>query len=100
MLEKVKKALRVATDAFDDELLDLIASAVADIRVIGAVFTADEIKTEGEVTDYDIPDPLIRQAVITYCKMNFGQPDNYAQLEKSYWEQKAQLRENSDYGPK
>lgn len=83
MLEKVKMALRITTDAFNDELNDLIASALADLHLIGIV----GIET----------DPLIRRAVITYCRMNFGAPEDYDKLKASYDEQKAQLQIASRY---
>lgn len=78
MLAKVKKALRMVTDAYDDELNDLIESALADLGVAG-------------VTNNNTYDPLVRKAVITYVMCNFGQPDEYDRLKASYDEQKAQL---------
>ena len=78
LLAKVKVALRIVTDAFDDELTDLINAALLDMHVAG-------------VTDAEMTDALIIRAVITYCKMNFGEPDQYDQLKRSYDEQKAQL---------
>lgn len=78
MLAKVKKALRMVTDAYDDELNDLIESALADLGVAG-------------VSNMNTFDPLVRKAVITYVMCNFGQPDEYDRLKASYDEQKAQL---------
>ena len=78
MLERVKMALRISTAAFDSEISDLIKAAEADLGVAG-------------VTMVDESDPLISRAVITYCKMNFGEPDQYDRLKESYDEQKAQL---------
>lgn len=78
MLDAVKLALRIVTDAFDDELTDLIAAALLDLRLAG-------------VTNTDTDDALVRRAVVTYVKMNFGQPDEYDRLKKSYDEQKAQM---------
>ena len=78
MLAKVKKALRMVTDAYDDELNDLIESALADLGVAG-------------VTNNNTYDPLVRKAVITYVMCNFGQPGEYDRLKASYDEQKAQL---------
>ena len=77
-LDKVKMALRISTDAFDDELTDLIESAKADLGIAGVVVpeTLDEICT---------------RAIITYCKMSFGLPEDYDRLKMSYDEQKAQL---------
>lgn len=78
ILAAVRKALRVTTDAFDDELAELIEAGQADIRLAGVV-------------NLDTDDPLVRRAVITYCRLNFGQPDDYDRLKASYNEQKAQM---------
>ena len=78
MLDDVKLALRITTNAFDRELSGLISAGVADLGVAG-------------VTEDDTSDPLVNLAVTTYCKMHFGQPDEYDRLKRSYDEQKAQL---------
>lgn len=98
MLAKVKLAKRISTTVFDSELLDLIAAAIADIRHAGVEFEVTEVKADGTVTDYSITDPLISRAVVTYCVMNFGDPENYDRLKASYDEQKGQLRESFAYG--
>ncbi len=77
-LQAVKLALRIVTDAFDSELNDLIAAALIDLRQAG-------------ITNADETDPMIRRAIVTFCKLNFGQPDEYDRLKRSYDEQKAQL---------
>lgn len=78
MLQAVKLALRITTDAFDSELNDLIGAALIDLNQAG-------------VSNVDTTDPMIKRAVITFCKLNFGQPDDYDRLKKAYDEQKAQL---------
>ena len=78
MLEKVKLALRITTDAFDPELLDLIEAAKIDLGIAGVVVTPAD-------------DPILARAIVTYCKMHFGEPDQYDRLKASYDEQKAQL---------
>lgn len=83
MLNKVKTALRIATDRFDNEIGDLIESAKADLGIVAEIVNED--------------DALTRQAIITYCRLHFGQPDDYDRLERSYNEQKAQLRANPNY---
>ena len=98
MLAKVKLAKRISTTVFDSELLDLIAAAIADLKLIGIKFDVSEVKTQGAVTDYTVADPLISRAIVTYCVMNFGSPDDYDRLKASYDEQKGQLRETSGYG--
>ena len=98
MLAKVKLAKRISTTVFDSELLDLIAAAIADLKLIGIEFDVTEVKNQGVVTDYTITDPLISRAITTYVVMNFGSPDDYDRLKESYDEQKGQLRETSGYG--
>lgn len=99
MLRKVKLAKRISTDVFDAELLDLIAAGMADLRLIGIEFTSVEVKDEHEaVVDYTITDPLVVRAVVTYCLLHFGSPDDFDRLQKSYDMQKGQLRETHGYG--
>ncbi len=83
-LDKVKMALRLVTDAYDDELADLIESAQLDMGVAGVVLP-DEL------------DSLVSRAIVTYCKMNFGLPEDYDKLKASYDEQKAQLATCTGY---
>lgn len=78
MLELVKTALRISTDAFDTELNSLIAAAQIDLGIAGVVLPTEL-------------DAICKQAIITYCKMNFGIVDEYDRLKRSYDEQKAQL---------
>lgn len=86
MLEKVKLALRITTDAFDSEITGLIAAACADLGVVGV-----DVETT-------TADPLLIRAIITYCRVNFGSPDDYDRLKASYDEQKAQLITCTGYG--
>ena len=86
MLDAVKKACRVTAAAYDDELTDLIAAAKADLTLAGVA--------QGRANNET--DPLIRR-VKTFCRMNFGAPENYDKLKASYDEQKAQLQGAQDY---
>lgn len=78
LLAPAKLALRITTDAFDSELTALIEAAKLDLGVAGVVLPAKL-------------NALVEQAVITFVKMRFGQPDDYDRLKRSYDEQKAQL---------
>lgn len=78
MLTIVKLALRIQTNAFDMELLDLIEAAKVDLGIAGVV-VPDQL------------DAIVRTAIITYVKLHFGEPDEYDRLKRSYDEQKAQL---------
>ena len=84
MLAATKLALRIKTDAFDDQLTTLLTSAMLDLGVAGVV----------------IPEQLnvlVQTACITYVQMHFGQPDDYDRLKRSYDEQKAQLATCTGY---
>ena len=78
MLDSVKVALRVTTNAFDSEIQDLIDAAKIDMGLAGVTNTATTA-------------PLVKKAIITYCRVNFGQPDDYDRMKASYDEQKAQM---------
>lgn len=78
MLEMVKTALRIKTNVYDSELTYLIAAAQLDLGIAGVVLPAEM-------------DEIVQRAIITYCKMSFGLPEDYDRLKKSYDEQKAQL---------
>lgn len=84
MLEKVKLALRITTTAFDSELAELIAAAQLDLGIAGVVVPAEI-------------DAIVSRAIITYCKLHFGEPDEYDRLKASYDEQKAQLSMATGY---
>lgn len=84
LVASVKTALRVTTDAFDAEIGDLIDAAVLDLGIAG-------------VTNTDTADALVLRAVETYCRLNFGSPDDYDRLKASYDEQKAQMMMATGY---
>lgn len=84
MLDMVKLALRITTDAFDNELNELIEAAQLDLGIAG-VDIPDEI------------DAIVSRAIVTYCKIHFGEPDQYDRLKASYDEQKAQLSMATGY---
>jgi len=84
ILAKVMLSLRIVNDAFDSEITDLIEAAIVDLGIAG-------------VKNTDLSKPIILQAVTTYVKLNFGSPEEYDKLKKSYDEQKAQLGMNTEY---
>ena len=77
-LDKVKMGLRISTTAYDEELSDLITAAKLDMGIAGVVVPS-------------ALDEIVTRAIITYCKMSFGLPEDYDRLKMSYDEQKAQL---------
>lgn len=86
MLNKVKLALRLTTNAYDAEIEQLIDAAIADLGIAG--INANLL----------VDDALIIRAVITYCRVNFGSPSDYDRIKASYDEQKAQLQSARGYG--
>jgi len=86
MLDKAKKALRLTTSAYDDELTDLISAAQLDLGIAGVVLP-EEL------------DALCQRAILTYVRMNFGKlaADEYDRLKAAYDEQKAQLKTATGY---
>ena len=86
MLDKVKLALRLTGTAYDDEINQLIAAGIADLGLLGIPANL--------LTD----DALVVRAVITYCRVHFGSPNDYDRIKASYDEQKAQLLGASGYG--
>ena len=84
MLDDVKLALRLTTDDYNSELTRLIAQGLADLGVAG-------------VTEDNTEDPLVKGAVITFCKIHFGSPQDFDRLKRSYDEQKAQMATCTGY---
>ncbi len=84
MLTKVKLALRITTNYYDSELTELIEAAKQDLGIAGVVIPSTI-------------DAIVTRAIVTYCKLNFGEPDDYDRLKASYDEQKAQLSMATGY---
>jgi hypothetical protein len=90
LIDDVKQACRVTSSAYDSELADLVEAALADM---GITDIAPEFLAEASIP------PLVKRAVLTYCKMNFGVVDDgyYDRLKASYDEQKSQLIMSRQY---
>ena len=86
MLQSVKDALRVSGNDLDAELLNLIDSAKADLVLSGAL--------ESKVVEAD---PLIKRAIIVYCKAQFGYDDMSERFEQSYISLKQHLTLSAEY---
>lgn len=85
ILEKLKLALRIKTNKFDEEITDLIYSAKIDLQISG-------------VAKIDYEDALIVQAIKTYCKANFGLDNKDSEkYQKAYESLKNHLALCGDY---
>lgn len=90
ILNKVKLALRIVTDAFDSEITDLINACLLDLNIAGV----------NQYTIDSVTDALIIRAICTYCKYHFGDANGVEEsdrLKASYDEQKAQLSMATGY---
>lgn len=83
LLNLCKMALRVTTDAYNDEINSYIEAAKLDLGIAGVEF--DDI------------DDLVAKTIKTYVCMSFGNPNNYDKLKAAYDEQKAQLQTATGY---
>lgn len=88
MLQDIKDALRVNGDDLNNEILDLIESAKADLILSGV--------QKDKVIDTD---SLIKRAIIVYCKANFGydDPKLSERFEQSYISLKHHLTLSAEY---
>lgn len=94
MFDKVKNALRVKTEAFDDEIQDLIDACKADLRLVGVNVPED---TPAEGKEATAGDPLITRAIVLYAKANFGYSEDSEKYRAAYDYLKCSLSLAGDY---
>ena len=88
LLDDVKVALRISASntSFNTEINDLIGAAQRDLLVAGIKVT-------------DTADPLIKRAIVTYCKAHFGYDNPEAErFERAYNAIKMHLMLSTEYG--
>lgn len=83
LIDKCKMALRVTTNAYDDEITEYIEAAKLDLKIAGV--------------EYAVADSLVNKAILTYVRMSFGSPADYDKLKAAYDEQKAQMMMATGY---
>ena len=72
LLEKVKTALRVSTDKFDEaELIPIIEACKRDLKLAGVVKIEDS-------------DHLVVRSAVLYAKGNFGYDDDKGRFQQAY----------------
>lgn len=84
LLEDAKRVLRITSFDFDEEIKDIISAGANDLSIAGIINIASE-------------EPLIKRAILTYCRLHFGEPTDPVRLKASYDEQKAQLKVASKF---
>lgn len=85
LIEKAKLTLRVSTTAFDEEIGDLLEAAFDTLKTRGVLISEDNIR------------PMELRAMMTFVRLNFGEPENPTRLKASFDEQLAQLMSTSNY---
>ena len=85
LLDKAKTALRIKTDAFDQEIMDIIMSGYL------------ELQTRGVLVGNKGHSPMVVRALMTYVRLQFGDPENPERLKDSYENQLGQLMTTSGY---
>lgn len=84
LLDEVKTALRVTEDVFNDRIESLINVARADLARAG-------------ITEAAADDPLVKEAIITYCRATFGTPADAARMLEIYKQQRQTLAMSTGY---
>lgn len=83
--EEVKVRLRLRSAAFDDaEVQPLIDACMRDMDRVGVKANEN--------------DPLTRQAVVMYCKANFGFSDDSERYQRAYEALRDSMALSGDYG--
>lgn len=90
LLPDVKTALRVSHDALDSEISDLITAARRDLYESGI--------SEALAQATDKIDPLVKRAIIVYCKAQFlANNEDAARYQESYRLMKIHMGLAGDY---
>lgn len=89
MLQTVKLALRITTDAFDSELNRLIAECIEEMTGLGIT-----IETEEGAPTSD----QVKGAIVAYCKWQFGSNDEKDAWRGIFDRKLAQLQSMTGYG--
>ena len=89
LLEDARTAVRIKIHNFDTEITHLIQACVADLILHNAAQPAQFLVEEC--------DPLLRMAIITFVRANYGTPENPERLKADYDEQKQTLMMASGY---
>lgn len=87
-LQDIKDSLRITGEDLNAEIEDLIEAAKADLILSGVL--------ESKIAETD---PLIKRAIVVYCKANFGyeDPKISERFQESYISLKHHLTLSAEY---
>lgn len=83
IIEKIRDRLRITTNSLDFEIEDLIGACKKELEV-GGVY--------GEESD-----DLYFQAIVIYCKANFGYSDNSEKFSRLFYALRDAMALSGDY---
>lgn len=84
MLNNVKTAMGITTDAYDSEIQSLIDAAILDLNIAG-------VEAAGNYN------ALVQRAITTYCRMMFHSPADFDNLRWAYESLKGQMAISTGY---
>ena len=87
LFDYCKSSLRIVDNAFDNELLNIIDACYQDLSVSGIN------------PDRESVEPLIAQAVVFYCKGNFGFREDSEKYKERYERLKISLSLSTESRP-
>lgn len=85
LLDEIRGRLRIKSQKFDEsEIMPLICACKADLARVGVAAQKD--------------DPLTVQAVVLYCKANFGFSEDSDKFQRAYESLRNAMSLSGDYG--
>lgn len=92
LVQSAKLALRIVTNAFDQEITDLVRAGIQVLETRGVKVTRiNAYSGEPQM------DPIVQRCLLTYVRINFGDPADYERLKASFDEQLGQLMTTTGY---
>ena len=86
LTEKLRKRVRVMSDSSDEEIMDLVASCKIELEMSGVY--GDE------------SDPTYYQALVLYCKGNYGYDDDTERFQLAFAKLRDAMSLSGDYDRK
>lgn len=84
LIEKLMRAVRVKSQASEEEVKDLVGACKEDLKIAG-VYVTDE------------NDPLCKQAIKLYCKANYGYDKDSERFRAAYETLRDSMALSGDY---
>ena len=83
LIAKIKKRIRLKSNGSEEEIKDLVSAAAIELEKAGVYGNPE--------------DPLYYQAVVLYCKANYGYDENTERFRKSFEALRDSMALSGDY---